>query len=74
MRQIGWVEEGRFLAHRSPSRSEDETEIRADKPTKEPAEQVIKGIRRATRRREKQFFLAGQRFAEPLQGVISGAS
>jgi transposase-like protein len=37
-----------FLDHRSHSRSEDEPEIRVGK---EPAEKVVRDIRRATRRR-----------------------
>jgi transposase-like protein len=52
------LRKGGFLAHRSLSRSEDETEIRAD-------EGVIKGIRRATRR----HFLAEDKIRIVVEGL-----
>ena len=59
---MGGLRKGGFLAHRSLSRSEDETEIRAEK---QPAEEAIKDIRRATRR----HFSAEDKIRIVLEGL-----
>ena len=59
---MGGLRKGGFLAHRSLSRSEDETEIG---PEKQPAESAIKDIRRATRR----HFSAEDKIRIVLEGL-----
>jgi transposase len=56
------LRKGGFLAHRSLLRGEDETEIL---PEKEPATQVAKNIRRATRR----HFSAEDKIRVVLEGL-----
>jgi transposase len=59
---LGGLKKGGFLAHRSLSRSEDETEIRAGEGT---GGKVVKDIRRATRRQ----FSAEEKIRIVLEGL-----
>ena len=67
MSNVSTHETGGFLAHRSLSRSEDEPEIRS---VKEPAEKIVKDIRRMTRRK----FSAEEKIRIVLEGLRSEES